>query len=224
MTAPVRAMVWSCSMAGRATVAQTAARLFPDRVRALVVSPPLPGAGNRVLEPAAEQEFWYQAFHQLSLVEEIIDGRPDAVRAYLRHFWSHWSGRSFVPADVELDRLADVYGRPGAFAASIAWYRAGAGTVARSLAEVTPARDERIAAPTTVLWPEFDPLFPPSWATGSPSSSPTQRSPRCRASATSSRSKRPVSSPLRSAPPSRSHTSRRRHPGLNRSSQQCLST
>jgi len=67
-------------------VAQIAARLFPDRVRALVVSPPLPGAGNRVLEPAAEREFWYQAFHQLNLVEEIIDGRPDAVRAYLRHF------------------------------------------------------------------------------------------------------------------------------------------
>ena len=144
-------------------VAQIAARLFPDRVRALVVSPPLPGAGNRVLEPAAEREFWYQAFHQLNLVEEIIDGRPDAVRAYLRHFWSHWSGPSFAPAEVELDRLADLYGGPGAFTASIAWYRAGAGTVARSLAEVTPARDERIAAPTTVLWPEFDPLFPPSW-------------------------------------------------------------
>ena len=145
-------------------VAQTVARLFPHRVRALVVAPPLPGAGNRVLEPAAEREFWYQAFHQLGLVEEIIDGRPDAVRAYLRHFWSHWSGPSFAPSDAELDRLAGVYGGPGAFTASIAWYRAGAGTVARSLAEVTPAREERIAVPTTVLWPEFDPLFPPGWS------------------------------------------------------------
>jgi pimeloyl-ACP methyl ester carboxylesterase len=145
-------------------VAQAVARLFPDRVRALVVSPPLPGAGNRVLEPAAEREFWYQAFHQLSLVEEIIDGRPDAVRAYLRHFWSHWSGPSFTPSGAELDRLADLYGRPGAFTASIGWYRAGAGTVARSLSEVKPAREERIAVPATVLWPEFDPLFPPAWS------------------------------------------------------------
>ena len=145
-------------------VAQTVARSFPDRVRALVVAPPMPGAGKRVLLAEAEREFWYQAFHQLSLVEEIIDARPDAVRAYLRHFWSHWSGPSFSPADAELDRLAGLYGAPGAFTASIAWYRAGAGTVARSLAEVTPARDERIAVPTTVLWPEFDPLFPPAWS------------------------------------------------------------
>ncbi len=145
-------------------VAQAVAHGFRDRVRALVISPPLPGAGDRVLAPAAEREFWYQAFHQLSLVEEILDGRPEAVRAYLRHFWTHWSGPSFVPADVELDRLAGVYGAPGAFTASIAWYRAGSGTVARSLAEVPPAPDERVAVPTTVLWPEHDPLFPPAWS------------------------------------------------------------
>ena len=145
-------------------VAQAVAHAFPDRVRALVISPPLPGAGERVLAPEAEREFWYQAFHQLSLVEEIIDGRPEAVRAYLRHFWSHWSGPSFVPADAPLDRLVGAYGAPGAFTASIAWYRAGSGTVARSLAEVAPAADERIAVPTTVLWPELDPLFPPAWS------------------------------------------------------------
>src|ERR1700733_6050975 len=145
-------------------VAQAIARAFSDRVRALVLSPPLPGSGDRVLAPEAGREFWYQAFHQLSLIEEIIDGRPEAVRAYLRHFWSHWSGPSFVPADAPLDRLVGVYGAPGAFTASISWYRAGSGTVARSLAEVPPAPDERIAVPTTVFWPEHDPLFPPAWS------------------------------------------------------------
>lgn len=145
-------------------VAQTIARAFPDRVRALVVSPPLPGAGDRVLGPDAQREFWYQAFHQLRLVEEIIDGRVEAVRAYLEHFWSHWSGPSLVPRADDLDRLAALYGAPGAFTASIGWYRAGAGTVARSLEEVPPERDERILVPTTVLWPELDPLFPPAWA------------------------------------------------------------
>lgn len=144
-------------------VAQTVARAFPDRVRALVVSPPLPGAGDRVLTPDAQREFWYQAFHQLSLVEEIIDGHTATVRAYLRHFWSHWSGPSFRPSDAELDRLAQLYADPGAFTASIAWYRAGSGTVATSLREVGTERYQQVSLPTTVLWPEFDPLFPEEW-------------------------------------------------------------
>jgi pimeloyl-ACP methyl ester carboxylesterase len=57
-----------------------------------------------------------------------------------------------------------VYGPPGAFAASIAWYRAGAGSVAASLAERAPDPADRIAVPTTVLWPEYDPLFPRAWS------------------------------------------------------------
>ena len=57
-----------------------------------------------------------------------------------------------------------VYGPPGAFAASIAWYRAGAGSVAASLAERAPEPSARIAVPATVLWPEHDPLFPRAWS------------------------------------------------------------
>jgi pimeloyl-ACP methyl ester carboxylesterase len=57
-----------------------------------------------------------------------------------------------------------VYGPPGAFAASIAWYRAGAGSVATSLAERAPRAEDRIAVPATVLWPEHDPLFPRAWS------------------------------------------------------------
>jgi pimeloyl-ACP methyl ester carboxylesterase len=144
-------------------VAQTVARLFPERVRALVLSPPLPGAGDRVLTPQAQREFWYQAFHQLKLVEEIIDGHAPAVRSYLGHFWSHWSGPSFEQPAAELDRLADLYRAPGAFISSIAWYRAGSGTVATSLREMTTERHEQITVPTAVLWPEFDPLFPQDW-------------------------------------------------------------
>jgi pimeloyl-ACP methyl ester carboxylesterase len=144
--------------------AQVAARSRPDLVRALVVSPPVPGVGERVLSPLAHREYWYQAFHQLDLAERLIDGRRDAVRAYLEHFWSHWSGPDFTPDPAELDRLADDYARPGAFVASINWYRAGAGTVARSLQEQTPAPEDRVAVPTTVLWPEHDSLFPREWS------------------------------------------------------------
>jgi len=145
-------------------VAQAVARERPDRVRGLVLAPPLPGIGERILGVGPQREFWYQAFHQLDLSEQLVDGRPDAVRAYLRHFWSHWSGPDFVVTDELLDHLVARYAEPGAFTASISWYRAGAGAVALSLAERAPDPADRIAAPTTVLWPEFDPLFPRAWS------------------------------------------------------------
>ena len=145
-------------------IAQAAARAAPGRVRALVISPPLPGGGRRVLEPEAQREFWYQPFHNLGLVEELLDGRPEAVRPYLRHFWSHWSGPGFEPDDRRLDHLTEVYAPPGAMTASVAWYRAGSGMVAMSLAERAPAPADRLAVPTTILWPEHDPLFPPAWS------------------------------------------------------------
>ena len=145
-------------------VAQTVARDFPERAGALVIAPPLPGAGNRVFTAEAQREFWYQAFHQLDLAAELVDGRPDAVRAYLRHFWAHWSGPAFTLAEADLDHLAGTYGTPGAFTASIGWYRAGAGMVAASARERKPAPADRVATPATVLWPEHDPLFPRSWS------------------------------------------------------------
>jgi pimeloyl-ACP methyl ester carboxylesterase len=145
-------------------IAQAIARDRPDLVRALVIAPPLPGIGDRILTPAAQREFWYQAFHNLELSTQLVDGQPHAVRVYLRHFWSHWSGPDYEPTPDHLDHLVSVYRPPGAFAASIAWYRAGAGSVAASLAERAPAPGDRVAVPTTVLWPEHDPLFPRAWS------------------------------------------------------------
>jgi pimeloyl-ACP methyl ester carboxylesterase len=145
-------------------VAQAVARRLPDDLRGLVLCPPLPGIGERILEPAAQQEFWYQPFHQLELSETLVDGDARAVRAYLAHFWDHWSAPGWTPEPERLDALAALYARPGAFRASIGWYRAGAGAVARSLAERAPAPLDRVAVPTTVLWPEHDPLFPPAWS------------------------------------------------------------
>jgi pimeloyl-ACP methyl ester carboxylesterase len=145
-------------------VAQAMARREPGAARALVVAPPLPGVGDRILTPEAQREFWYQPFHQLPLADELIDGRPSLVRAYLTHFWLHWSGPRWSPARAALDRLVALYARPGAFAASIGWYRAGAGTVALASAERPPRRADRLATPTTVLWPDSDPLFPAAWS------------------------------------------------------------
>ena len=99
--------------------AQALASLRPDLVRALVLSPPLPGAGTRVLGPEGQREFWYQAFHRLPLSEQLIDGSPSAARTYLAHFWTHWSGPRYTPDAAELDRLADAYGRPRAVVAPL---------------------------------------------------------------------------------------------------------
>ena len=54
------------------------------------------------------------------------------------HFWSHWSGPGFSVTEDHLDHLVTVYAQPGAFTASIGWYRAGAGALARSVAEQAP--------------------------------------------------------------------------------------
>ena len=135
-----------------------------DVVRGLILAPPLPGIGARILDAQAQREFWYQQFHHLELAEQLIDGQPAAVRAYLAHFWSHWSAPSFEPPAAHLDRLASHYSAPGAFLASIGWYRAGAGSVARSLAEQAPAPEARVQVPARVLWPAHDPLFPVTWS------------------------------------------------------------
>ena len=129
------------------------------------------------------------------------DRRPAATRsrAYLRHFWSHWSGPDYEPADADLDRLADVYGAPGAFTASIGWYRAGSGTVATSLGRARArARGPARGAATRPV-ARARPAVPAGLvATGSRSSSPTSAWDGSPASGTSCRSRRPTRSRARS--------------------------
>ena len=110
------------------------------------------------------REFWYQSFHRLELAERLIDGEPAAVRAYLEHFWSHWSGPGYTPDPARARPPGAAYGAPGAFTASIGWYRAGSGTVARASPSGRPRRRTGSPLPTTVLWPGHDPLFPVEWS------------------------------------------------------------
>ena len=138
-------------------VARTLALTAPKAVQALVLSPPLPGIGERILRT---DEFWYQPFHRLGLADQLLDGRPDAIRAYLTHFWDHWSGPAFTLPAERFDEIVELYARPGAFSASVAWYRSGSAGVATALAE----RPHRITPPATVLWPAHDPLFPLAWS------------------------------------------------------------
>jgi pimeloyl-ACP methyl ester carboxylesterase len=145
-------------------VSQTIAAMRPDLVKALVVSPPLPGAGPRVLELEPVKEFWYTSFHQLDLAQRLVDGNRDAVRAYLHHFWSHWSGPNYVIDERRIDHLADVYSAPGAFIASVNWYRSSSNPVTAYAAEIEPSPSERLAMPTTILWQDQDAIFPYRWS------------------------------------------------------------
>jgi pimeloyl-ACP methyl ester carboxylesterase len=145
-------------------VSQTIAAIRPDLVTALVVSPHLPGAGKRVLALRPVIEFWYTSFHQLDLARQLIDGKPDAVRAYLHYFWSHWSGPNYTVDDKRIDHLTEVYSASGAFVASINWYRTSSNPVTAFASETKPPRDQRLAVPTTVLWEDQDPIFPYEWS------------------------------------------------------------
>jgi pimeloyl-ACP methyl ester carboxylesterase len=145
-------------------VSQTIAAMRPDLVKALVISPPLPGAGQRVLELEPVKEFWYTSFHQLDLAEQLIDGNRGAVRAYLHHFWSHWSGPAYIVDEERIDHLADVYSAPGAFIASVNWYRSSGNPVTAYAGETKPSPGERLATPTTILWQDQDAIFPYRWS------------------------------------------------------------
>jgi len=145
-------------------VSQTVAAMRPDLVKALVVSPPLPGAGKRVLELEPVKEFWYTSFHQLDLARHLIDGNRDAVRTYLRHFWSHWSGPNYLVDEKRIDHLAEVYSAPGAFIASVNWYCASGNPVTAYATETKPSPGDRLATPTTILWEDQDPIFPFGWS------------------------------------------------------------
>jgi pimeloyl-ACP methyl ester carboxylesterase len=114
-----------------------------------VVVPDLRGFGEsdkHQADPARQYNAAAQARSLIALIEELRLVRP-----------------VLVGYDIG-SRIAQAIARPGAFAASIAWYRAGSGSVAASLAERAPEPDQRIAVPTTVLWPEYDPLFPREWS------------------------------------------------------------
>lgn len=144
-------------------VLQALVRMAPDRVAGLVMTPPQPGAGERLLAPSAQGEFWYQVLHRLDLADALLDGNAAAIGSYLGYFWEHWSGPEFhLPPD-DVTRLVESYSPAGAFVASIAWYRSRPGPIA-SATELPPADDERIKVPTEILWPTNDPLFPVEWS------------------------------------------------------------
>ena len=92
-------------------IAQAIAR---ERPRSASRARPLAAAAGRRrarAEPDAKREFWYQASIGSSLVEELLDGDPVAVRAYLRALLDSLVGPAFTPGDARLDHHAAPTGR-----------------------------------------------------------------------------------------------------------------
>ena len=133
-------------------IAQAMARLAPERIAGLAVTPAFPAMQHHAVAPEMARHYWYQHFHRLPLSSQLIDGKPDAVRAYLTHIWTTWASRDLTGDDA-FAALVDEYARPGAFTASVAWYLAN------------PSGSQApIATRTIVLWGDADPLFPAEWA------------------------------------------------------------
>ena len=145
--------------------AQGVAKARPDLVRGMVISPPVPGVGARILGPDPQREFWYQSFHRLDLSERLLDGNRAAVRAYLEHFWTHWSGPDYTPEPARARPPRRRLRPPGRVRpvdqlVPVGFGRGRAGRSPRR----PPIPADRIAPPTTLLWPEHDPLFPRDWS------------------------------------------------------------
>lgn len=136
-------------------IAQAALRIDPSRFDGAVLTPAYPGIGDRAAAPELAPVFWYQHFHREQIAVDLIDGRRPAVESYLDHIWRSWSGPAAPGIHPRRDEVVAAYARPGAFGASIQWYRAN-----RGYAGGQPPID----TPVVMLWPTEDPLFPLDWA------------------------------------------------------------
>ena len=135
-------------------VGAAVARAAPDRVRGLVLmNPTHPFIGAKRDTPEMQREAWYQHFHLLPLAEALLDGNRKAVELYLGHFYRHWAGDALI-GQRELKTIVDAYARPGAFAASLAWYRA------RAVRRRRLDRPAPVGVPTIALWGDRDPVRP----------------------------------------------------------------
>jgi pimeloyl-ACP methyl ester carboxylesterase len=142
-------------------IGQAMARMAPERIAGLVATPAFPAMQRYATAPEMAAHYWYQHFHRLPLSTQLLDGRPGDVRAYLTHIWSTWAGRDLT-SDPEFDALVADYARPGALAASIAWYSANPSGGSQAAIDV----------PSIILWGDRDPLFPVAWSESTAESFP----------------------------------------------------
>jgi pimeloyl-ACP methyl ester carboxylesterase len=138
------------------------ARLAPERVAGLFFfNCPYPGIGARWVEPSHLIETWYQFFHQMPWVADLIGSSRDACRIYIHNFLRHWSYRKDA-FDREIEAWVDNFMKPGNLQGGFNWYLSNhASRMAVISGTVSPPPP--IDHPTRVFWGEHDPLFKQSW-------------------------------------------------------------
>lgn len=146
-----------------ATIAQTLATIYPERVDSLVLlNPPYPGIGTRRFAPDMQGQFWYQHFHNLHLAEKLVGYNKETVGMYIEYFYRHWIGNNESLSNAELQYIIDKYSIPGAFKSSIAYYRARAN--AKTKQAVSKGEVMKIRQPTSILWGKKDPVILAEWS------------------------------------------------------------
>ncbi len=146
-----------------ARIAQTIIQIMKERIAGLVLcNPPYPGIGERRFDATAQQQFWYQHFHNIPNAGKIIGHSRETTKLYLEHYYNHWVRKKDALRPKEFEAIVDVYSRDNGMERSIAWYQAGAGTGLRG--NPMEEKVKIIDTPTIVLWSEKDPIFPSNWA------------------------------------------------------------
>ncbi|MFF2385677.1 alpha/beta fold hydrolase [Streptomyces sp. NPDC058108] len=144
---------------------QTIAMKRPDLAHSLVIAPPTLGVGRRILEEKAVNAFLHAILYKTRLVEDLIDGKPEAVRAALKENLVSWSPPGSPAVDVLLDHLTENHSKPGEFVAGAMWFRYPEGNPITFYAnETKPAPEDRFSKNITILWPDSDALFPTEWS------------------------------------------------------------
>ncbi len=143
-------------------VAQTMARRDPDAFSGLFFfNCAYPGIGARWVEPNHLLETWYQFFHQMPWVADLIGSSRQACRHYIGNFLRHWSHRKDA-FDDELECWVDNFMQPGNLQGGFNWYLSNhASRMAVIEGRAPPVAP--ITLPTRVFWGEHDPLFKQSW-------------------------------------------------------------
>jgi pimeloyl-ACP methyl ester carboxylesterase len=141
-----------------ANVAQAVTRELPAQVRGLVLCDPVHAAARaQAASVNLSQELWYQTLHLMPWAADLIARDRVTTEIYLRHFYRHWWGAGAVD-EGPFQTLVDVLSRPGAFEASIGWYRARAHRRGAEAADAASAQP--IATATEVIWGARDPITP----------------------------------------------------------------
>jgi pimeloyl-ACP methyl ester carboxylesterase len=143
-------------------VAQSIARQAPQRITGLFFfNCAYPGIGARWVEPDHLLETWYQFFHQMPWIAELVGSSRDACRIYLRNFLSHWAFRKDV-FDEDIEAWVDNFMQPGNLQGGFNWYLSNHAS-RMAVIQGTAPLPAAIACPTRIFWGAHDPLFKREW-------------------------------------------------------------